>query len=81
MGNIDALGGVHGVISHDLFDFNALNAPFGIPFIHRNLGRVVDFHAGCGRIPGKRTGIADMDTFFHIRTVSKSDHSKNQHQR
>jgi hypothetical protein len=72
MRDIDPLRGIHGIIAHNVLDLHTLNSPFGIPFIHGNLGRVENFHARCGGVPGKRAGIADVDAFFNISAVSET---------
>ena len=73
MCDVHSLGGIHGVIAHDVLDFNTLDAAFGIPFVHSNLSRVIDFHARRRCVTGKGTGISDMDAFFDIGAMCGAD--------
>ena len=77
MRDIHTLRGIHGVIAHNMFYFDTLDAAFGIPFIHRNLSWIKNFHARSRRVTGKSTGISDMDAFFDIGAVSDARKAQN----
>jgi len=68
LGNIESLGRIHCIVSHDMFYFNALNATLLIPLIHGNLAGIENLHARCGSIPREGAGVPNIDTFGYIPT-------------
>ncbi len=69
--DIDALGRVHGIVAHDLFDLDSFDAALVVPLIDGDLGGVEDFHARRRRVSGEGTGIADLDSLGYVCAESR----------